>query len=88
MAPTVPSGIKMAKEKETLGKKSPLCAGPCSTLVPHSSYTCIVYHGSLWVPGPETDMSEVAQTINCRTKIPLRLICFDSEPCAFLMSVS
>ena len=27
------------------------------------------------MPGPETDMSEVAHIINCRTKIPKSLIC-------------
>lgn len=47
MAPTAPSGISMARAKETLGKESPLCARPGSPLVPHSSCTCILFHGSL-----------------------------------------
>ena len=38
--------------------------------------------------GPETDVFEVVQTINCRTKIPAILICLDSVPCAFLASGS
>ena len=65
-----------------------LCSRPCSALVPHSSYACIIFHGSLEDAWAREGHVWGNTVMNHRTQIASRLTCFDSVPWALLTSGS